>query len=228
MNEVAAKRVSADTFMRRVREALGRVETPATVEPTPMVDESLVRLADPNDDLRTLFSRRAVDVGIQVHDTTAARLIDSVSEVLGRLGVRSIVASLDAAPYAPDLMQRLQRDGIDAIAWQSAPGFEAYYRADAGLTRVEAALAESGTLVCSAGPEHGRGLSLVPPIHIAIVHRSEIVPDMIDYWTRIDPCDLPSSVVFIAGPSKTADIEGILITGVHGPREVHVVLVADV
>ncbi|HEY3241849.1 MAG TPA: lactate utilization protein, partial [Phycisphaerae bacterium] len=161
-------------------------------------------------------------------DTTAARVVDSVSELLCRLGVRSIVVSLEAAPYAPDLMQRLQRDGIDMIAWHSAPGFESYYRADAGLTRVDAALAESGTLVCSTGAGRGRGLSLVPPTHIAIVHCSDIVPDMLDYWPRIDPQALPSSIVFIAGPSKTADIEGILITGVHGPREVHVVLVADV
>ena len=75
-----------------------------------------------------------------------------------------------------------------------------------------------------------RGLSLVPLRHVAVLRRSEILPDMIDYLESLEGSsitDLPSSQVFVTGPSKTADIEGKLFTGVHGPAEVHIFLVTD-
>ena len=119
---------------------------------------------------------------------------------------------------------------MEFVPWGNVPTFEPLYRVDAGVTDVQAAIAETGTLVCWSGPGRGRGLSLVPPVHIAVVRRSDIVPDLIDYLARHaqhGPEALPSSIVFITGPSKTADIEGVLITGVHGPREVHILLVDD-
>jgi L-lactate dehydrogenase complex protein LldG len=99
---------------------------------------------------------------------------------------------------------------------------------DAGITDVHAAVAETGTLICCSGPGHSRGLSLIPPIHIAIVRAADILPDMLDYFAsrrgQKSP-QLPSSQAFITGPSKTADIEGELIVGVHGPGRVYVVVV---
>ena len=99
-----------------------------------------------------------------------------------------------------------------------------------GVTDVHAALAETGTLICSTDGSHSRGASLIPPVHIAIVRERDIVPDMLDYWARLGGVpggELPSSQSFITGPSKTADIEGVLVTGVHGPGEVHIVLVSE-
>ena len=86
-------------------------------------------------------------------------------------------------------------------------------------------VAETGTLVCTSGNERWRGLTLIPPLHIAIVEAQQITPDLIDLFAGGMPAPLPANVTLISGPSKTADIEGILITGVHGPREVHVVVV---
>ena len=67
-----------------------------------------------------------------------------------------------------------------------------------------------------------------PPVHIALVPVNKIVADLIDYFGP--SCDVGnlqhgSATVLITGPSKTADIEGILITGVHGPGEVHIVII---
>ena len=91
-----------------------------------------------------------------------------------------------------------------------------------------AALAETGTLICCTDADHARGHSLAVPLHVAIVRQSDILPDMIDYMARIhgsSPADLPSAQTLITGPSKTADIEGVLITGVHGPGKVCVLIV---
>ena len=71
-----------------------------------------------------------------------------------------------------------------------------------------------------------RGASLIPPVHIAVVAQAQIVPDLCDYFGGLG-LSLPANINVITGPSKTADIEGILITGVHGPGDVHVALVCD-
>ena len=73
---------------------------------------------------------------------------------------------------------------------------------------------------------HSRGTFIAPPVHVALVRVTDIVPDMIDYWSMHPrPGESGAATVFVTGPSKTADIEGILITGVHGPRAVHVIVV---
>lgn len=83
-----------------------------------------------------------------------------------------------------------------------------------GITRASAAIAESGTIMLKDEDTSSRLGALTPWIHIAVIHEADIVatiPDAIDRFGD-DP-----SVVFCTGPSKTADVEGILIEGVHGP-----------
>lgn len=94
------------------------------------------------------------------------------------------------------------------------------------MSDVTACLAETGTLVVATDADHARSVSLIPPVHIAIVPASRILPDMLDYWQKVGR-DIPSNQVFITGPSKTADIEGVLVTGVHGPRVVEILIVKD-
>jgi L-lactate utilization protein LutC len=100
--------------------------------------------------------------------------------------------------------------------------------ADVGITSVDFAIAETGTLVVCSKMGQERLASLAPPVQIAIVERSQIVPDLMDVFDGFgaDAVNLPSNLVLITGPSKTGDIELQLTTGVHGPGHVHV-LVAD-
>ena len=86
-------------------------------------------------------------------------------------------------------------------------------------------VAETGTLALEARPEQPRSLTLLPPVHIAVVPRSRLVGDLFDLFAAQRA--LPSCLSLITGPSKTGDIELRLVTGVHGPGEVHVVLVAE-
>jgi L-lactate dehydrogenase complex protein LldG len=205
---------SRASFLARVRAAYGRGEVPPPEAPE--VDERLVRLASEDDDLPALFERRAREVGMHVHRAPHERVAAALLGILDGAGARRVAVSagcVDEAALAAG-GREIVRGGLDAL-----------YEVDAGVTDVHAALAETGTLVLHAGKGHGRGLSLVPPLHVAVLRASDIVPDMLDYWAR--PRAETSSRVFITGPSKTADIEGELIEGVHGPGAVHVILVVD-
>ena len=66
--------------------------------------------------------------------------------------------------------------------------------------------------------------SLLPPVHIAVADVDQLLPDLFDLFGRLSRQELPACVSLITGPSKTGDIELKLVTGVHGPGEVHVVL----
>jgi len=71
-------------------------------------------------------------------------------------------------------------------------------------------------------------VSLLPPIHIAVVEEHRLVNNLDDLLTTVaKPADITSSMVLITGPSRTADIEQILVRGVHGPGELHVILISN-
>ena len=95
-----------------------------------------------------------------------------------------------------------------------------------GVTGALAGIAESGTLVVVSGPGRPRLASLLPPVHVAILRADRLyasLPDLLAAHPRLP--DEGSNLVLITGPSRTADIEMTLTRGVHGPGEVHVVLV---
>ena len=95
-----------------------------------------------------------------------------------------------------------------------------------GITSAPFALASTGTLVMLSNDEEQRLVSLLPPAHIAVIPASRILVNLDELFVRMPfPADITSALVFITGPSRTADIEQILVRGVHGPGEVHVVIV---
>jgi L-lactate dehydrogenase complex protein LldG len=106
-------------------------------------------------------------------------------------------------------------------------------RADLGLTGVDYVIAETGTLVLSALPGQRRGVSLLPPVHVAVARTEQIVATMADYLLLLQAAGadwqrrLTSCVSFVTGPSRTGDIELTLTVGVHGPGELHLVLVDE-
>lgn len=98
--------------------------------------------------------------------------------------------------------------------------------ADVGITSADYALADTGTLVMLASPREARMISLLPPAHIAVVPRGRILTGLDELFSLLpNPAELTSSMVLITGPSRTADIEQILVRGVHGPGSLTVVVV---
>ena len=101
--------------------------------------------------------------------------------------------------------------------------------ADIGITGVEYAIAETGTCVLSADDETGRLVGLAPPIHIALVKRGQVLSTLDDLFVlrKLQFLDenFPAYTNLISGPSRSADIENTLVTGVHGPGDVHMLLI---
>ena len=99
------------------------------------------------------------------------------------------------------------------------------YDFDCAVTDVDYAVAESGTLVIKPTARQGRSMSLVPMFHVAFVEVSQILPDMVDLFEKLSREADRSNYILISGPSKTADIEMNVVTGVHGPNVVRIVVV---
>ena len=106
-------------------------------------------------------------------------------------------------------------------------------RADLGLSGVDYVIAETGTLVLMARAGQMRGVSLLPPVHVAVARTSQVIATLADYLllTQAVGADLQqyltSCVSFVTGPSRTGDIELKLTVGVHGPGELHLVLLDE-
>ncbi len=99
---------------------------------------------------------------------------------------------------------------------------------DASITDCEFLVARTGTIVMSAAQQSGRTVSVYAPIHICIAYTNQLVYDVKDALQSIKEKytgNIPSLITFATGPSRTADIEKTLVTGVHGPKEVYCFLV---
>jgi L-lactate dehydrogenase complex protein LldG len=117
--------------------------------------------------------------------------------------------------------------GVEVAAWRDIEDFrEVAGGADIGLTTAEWAIAETGSLVLESGPGKGRTVTLLPPTYVAVVPVDRVlrtVPEAIERYAGSG--GLPANVCFHTGPSRSGDIEMSLAIGVHGPGDVHVLLV---
>ena len=99
---------------------------------------------------------------------------------------------------------------------------------DAGFTTTLGGIAETGTLVLWPNADEPRLMSLLPPIHVALVQESAVTDSLAELIRVQDwAARMPTNAVLISGPSKTADIEQTLAYGVHGPKELIVLVVKD-
>ena len=99
---------------------------------------------------------------------------------------------------------------------------------DAGVTSAAAGVADTGTLVLRPGPDEARTLSLVPPVHVAVLRASTLYAGLPAAMRALSPqAEMPTNLLLITGPSKTADIQQTLAYGAHGPKALVIVLVHD-
>jgi len=135
----------------------------------------------------------------------------------------------------PELHRHIEfsRLGVKTEFWNSDKSrqelIEIAEQADAGITWVNYAIGYTGTVALFNGANTGRSVSLLPPTHIAVMHKSDIVPTMSTVMRHLierrGQGQLPSAVDFITGPSRTSDIEMDLSIGVHGPFRMWAVVI---
>ncbi|HSB22046.1 MAG TPA: LUD domain-containing protein [Burkholderiaceae bacterium] len=164
-------------------------------------------------------------------DLLHARLEDWPQAVRGALDARRCarVAIGTRCALRPELMQALQglqvRRFEHALSQWKAELFDAV---DAGITGAAAGIADTGSLLLCPGAAEPRTLSLVPPVHVAVLMASTLYASLAAAWRALVPqADMPTNLLLISGPSKTADIQQTLAYGAHGPKELVIVLVDD-
>lgn len=216
---------SSTILMDRVRRALGRSESLPEPPIPPEIDEPIARLVYSNIGLSELFQKRATEMKMLVELVRIEELLPKLAAFLREQ--KSLKVMLSATPLINELdaVTYLNHNGFHARSWREMSSDEAY-DFPAGITEVDYAVAETGTLVIRHRPEHGRLLSLVPFVHVAIVEPKKLLPDLIDLFEVLAREGTGSGVTMISGPSKTADIEMNTVTGVHGPNIVKAFLLA--
>jgi L-lactate dehydrogenase complex protein LldG len=210
--------MSRDNILHKVRTALGRSAGQAVADVPPV--RLRVREAAIEDRIALMMAR------LETLAAKTARLptMDAAREfVAAAIAGKTAVAS--NAPYLQDCgIAGLPgvRSGIRDVSELT----EVCARVDIGITSADYALSDTGTLVMLASPAEARLVSLLPPAHLAVVPCNRILTGLDELFTLLpDPAGQTSSMVLITGPSRTADIEQILVRGVHGPGQVTVVIV---
>lgn len=212
---------SANSVLDAVRRALGRDKALARAPVPPTIAEPITRLVHADFGLPELFAKRAADNAVEVQSVYVDDLQPQLIEFLHAAGCRRIAMPMSPFLEQLGLLPALQATGFDARSWDQLT-LDGIFDFDAGLTDVHCAVAETGSVAVRATPAHGRALSLVAPIHIAIVQPKDFVGDLVDVFEKLSREPVPSNLTFITGPSKTADIEMNVVTGVHGPTRVKV------
>jgi L-lactate dehydrogenase complex protein LldG len=215
---------SIDAFLKNVSRSLKRDSAPTTIPAPPALADRIIRLQPTSGDLAQAFVANATASKLHVLTVDPTGLADAMVEFLRSHQLPRVMLTRCAMFEKLNLIGRLRESGLDANYWDQMT-LDAGYEVDVGLTDVYAAVAETGSLVVKESAGHGRAVSLVPPVHVAVVERSQIVPDLVDLMEKLSADGTGSGVVIITGPSKTADIEMNLVVGVHGPGEVQVFLV---
>jgi L-lactate dehydrogenase complex protein LldG len=223
--------MNRDAFLARVRESAHRGRA-YRVHVDELPDD--VSYIGGGDDLCARMSREVDEVGgtsAVVDSIEAAR--EAVAGLLEQYHARKAFCwqheTLDRIGLAELLAEKnVERLGHDVLIGIEEPQRrKRMLAADIGITGVDLAIAETGTLLVCARAGQERLASLLPRVHVAIVEESRIVPDLLDAIAQLNERgleSLPSNIALITGPSKTGDIELELTTGVHGPGKWHVVI----
>ena len=242
--------VPKDDFLDHVRRSLGRSQPQEPAPAHQPLTENLAdleakaalvrhRLQEVQGELAERFEATAKARNWNVFRTTNVEdSIGYVAELAGRLGI-SRAARADQPVFGELAVDSALRNaGVELfVAAQDESANRPRVRAQIiesglGITGADYAVAETGSVVVLPRKGLSRLVSLVPPVHLAIVRKEDLVESLDDVFLfrRLDFLrnggDMGSYLNFITGPSRTADIEMKLVVGVHGPREVHLVLLA--
>jgi L-lactate utilization protein LutC len=201
--------VNREAFIDRLRARLADPAPPGVSHPPGLPPDEVPRVTWPPDE-RSLEERFAAAL-------TAVRgrvaTVEELPALLEELGVETAVVTDERVPLPP---------GVERLPLERARD------ADAGFTAARAAAAVTGTVVVAASDAETRMASLLPRVHVVAIDRGTLVEtpgDLLRDLARVFPDGLPSAFALATGPSKSADIDGEVVYGVHGPLAVIAVFV---
>jgi len=213
--------VERDAFLARVRAATGASpleRAPEFLSPSPARGRAAAL---------ALFAERwqrphAAYTQVAEGDAAAA-----VVRVLAAGGVTRVAVSADPLLAEIGLARALEAAGMTLV--EPPRSLEAVHavlpEVDAGVTVPTYAVAETATLVEVSRPSQPRSLSLLPPLHVAVMRAETVMPTLDDLFAALAASPVEHTLSLISGPSGTADIELQHVTGVHGPGDVHVIVI---
>jgi L-lactate dehydrogenase complex protein LldG len=197
---------------------------PPTHTPTERAREWLPAVGDTWHDQLARFRANAADLKADFHCVAdPAELAARLKEMRDRNGWKKIASHAGA----------LTIPACQALALPICRTDPTYDRAeletcDAAITECDALIAQTGSVLVTSRSAGGRALSVLPPHHVILARREQLLRDLpaaFDLIQRKYGANPPSMISFITGPSRTSDIERILVLGAHGPKELTVLLV---
>lgn len=207
-----------DTVLKNIRTALGRTEGQ---KPT-TVPEPLLRVRNWSIEEKLALFRGALE-------KLAGRVFVANSQAEARDYVAAVIEGKTAIASGGALLEEcgiLELPGVQRMPEDTQELRNACATCDVGITSAWCLLAETGTVVMRTTTEEPRMISLLPPVHVAVVSRSKMLANLDELLGLLPrPVEDMSSLVLITGPSRTGDIEQFLVRGVHGPGVIHVVLI---
>jgi L-lactate dehydrogenase complex protein LldG len=220
-----------------VRRALGRSVTRPSVPPSPL--GPFIEPTGQNDvsELIAHFTAEATAVSAQVHVVSdklkfVGQIVEQIAEICAADKGHEIALSGAEIFAELDLASAIAARGLSTIVPGETDHEQLVARlanCGVGVTAADYAIAETGTIVLSSDEPNALLVSLLPPVHIALLRSSQIAASLDEIISkvgqeRIGRPDPSRSVTLVTGPSRTGDVELVLSIGVHGPKELHVII----
>ncbi len=228
-----------ESVLTAIRASLAKVVLPdARYEPPARPSPPTREVPTDPADLRAAFVAELQALSGQVYSPADhAEAMDILLDVVRGCEAEVAIAWDEAYLPLPGVWEALAAAGVRVLDSTLPPSSDEpahaarlaeLEQATVGVTGALAGLADTGSLALPSGPGRGRLASLLPPVHVALLPVARIVPTMAAFFaSHPNVVRRSSNLVFVSGPSRTADIEQTLTLGVHGPRELHVVLLAS-
>ncbi len=214
-------------FLSKVRQALGHA---ATTVPgaRPVRSDAVIREVSANDPKRIArWMQYAAGNGMSVQRVGPEGVSAAVEKTLAERNSHRVMLNCATWPVEP-LARFLSVAGVQVHRWTDTGCAQKVFECDAAVTDCRYGLADTGALMVWSDTGFGRSSTLTVNLHVVILPVDKILGDLVDAMVllaRDTGGNMPSNVVIINGPSKTSDIEMNLVTGVHGPKFLSVMVV---
>lgn len=210
-----------ETVLGRVREALADVPTDESPSDVAVPRDYQRRSEGSTTEVVDLFVENVRDYGASVHRVSRSDLVTTMADICRVRGVHTMAV----APGFPE--QAVTGAGLVLLRDETPMSRASLSRADGVATSAAVGIAETGTIVLVSGSGMGRrALSLVPDVHVCVLTEDQVVGTVPEAMEAL-ATSATRPITFISGGSATSDIELVRVQGVHGPRVLEVVLVAD-